>query len=150
MASSFARAEQAAHGYRPTVQFRKITDDELQTYLCSLTNPHVSIAITSFCWKGNILQQTGVKYPAAEEEAGSAAVRASVNEGRFLLEKKIKSSHRLTGLGPDGQESPDIFILRDQCPECILLSSDAAFSIPNVATKERDTIRCFLSLIGQN
>lgn len=55
MASWFARAEQAAHEYQPAVQFREVTDDELQTYLCNLTNPHVSIAITSSCWKGNIL-----------------------------------------------------------------------------------------------
>lgn len=66
MASSFERVEQAAHRYWPTVQFREITEDELQGYLRTLTNPRISIAITCSCWKGNILQQTGVKYPAAE------------------------------------------------------------------------------------
>lgn len=71
MASSFERIEQAAHQYQPSAQGREMTKDELWGYLCCLTTPHVSITISS-CWKDNILQQTGVKYPAAQEEAGKA------------------------------------------------------------------------------
>lgn len=86
MASSFRRVEQAAHGYQPTVQFREITEDELQGYLCTLTNPRVSIAITCSCWKGNILRQTGVKYPAAEEEAESAK---ELQWGQVLMKEDL-------------------------------------------------------------
>lgn len=92
MASLFERVEQAAHGYQPTVQVREIPKDELQGYLCTLTNPRVSIAITCSCWKGDVLRQTGVKYPVAEEEAERTTVRASVNEGLCRKKRKAVSS----------------------------------------------------------
>lgn len=105
MASSFGWAEQAAHWYHPAAQFRQITKDELQGYLHTLTNPHFQTALTCSCWKGNILQQTGVKHPAAEEEAERAE---ELHWGQVLMkedlcwEKKAITAWRdwvLTGRG---------------------------------------------------
>lgn len=155
MAHSFDRLEQAARRYWPTVQFRDIRKDELKGYLRTLTNPCVSIAITCSCWKGNILQQRGVKYPAAEEEAARTEElqRGQVLMKKDLCWKKKKSSQWLTGLGPAGLEILGIFIRRDARPEHALLSLAGAFSIPKPCHqgKSQDLVRlCFLSLMGQN